>query len=142
MKEYPKAIADYTKAINMYCELKDHLETIDDNIKATELVDPCLIVVYLARGMAYIKQQRYLEAIADYTNAIELVPMFVAAYTARGFAYGQLKKHSEVVADCTKAIYLAPKLPTVYKLRAAAYKALGKTKEANADFAKAKELEK
>lgn len=142
LKKYPEAIMDFTKAIDMYCEFKKHPEAITDCINANELLDLQLALVYCIRGMVYLKQQRYHEAIADYTSAIELLPICVEAYAARGFAYHQIKKHSEVVADCTKAISLNPKLAAVYRLRGIAYKSLGKTKEAVADFAKAKKIEK
>ena len=143
LKKYPEAIADYTKSINLYCEHKAQLEAINDFIKAIELVDPWLVVFYIARGMVYIHQQNYLKAIADFTKAIEMnyKSMLSDAYTARGLAYYQLKNYLKVIADCTNSIELNPK-SQAYSLRATAHKALGKTKEAKADFAKAKELEK
>lgn len=143
LKKYPEANADYTKSINLYCEHKAQLEAIADFIKVIEIVDPWLVVFYIARGMVHIHQQNYLKAIADFTKAIEMnyKSKLSDAYTARGLAYYQLKNYFKVIADCNNSIKLDPK-SQAYSLRAAAYKALGKTKEANADFAKAKELEK
>ena len=143
MKKYPEANADYTKSINLYCEHKAQLEAIADFIKVIEIVDPWLVVFYIARGMVHIHQQNYLKAIADFTKAIEMnyKSKLSDAYTARGLAYYQLKNYFKVIADCNNSIKLDPK-SQAYSLRAVAHKALGKTKEANADFAKAKELEK
>ena len=143
LKKYPEANADYTKSINLYCEHKAQLEAIADFIKVIEIVDPWLVVFYIARGMVHIHQQNYLKAIADFTKAIEMnyKSKLSDAYTARGLAYYQLKNYFKVIADCNNSIKLDPK-SQAYSLRAAAHKALGKTKEAIADFAKAKRLEK
>ncbi len=97
---------------------------------------------YYFRGNAYSDLKKYEEALADYTEAIELDPKYVNAYDFRGNAYKAVGKNEEAIADYTKAIELAPKDAINYSARGRAYKAVGKNEEAEADSAMAKALGK
>lgn len=98
--DYDRAIADYTKAI----ELKpDYAEAYND------------------RGFAYYLRAKpdYDHAIADYTRAIELRPNYPKAYNNRGVAYmaggyGAAKS----VPDFDRAIELKPDFRYAYINRA------------------------
>jgi len=86
---------------------------------------------------------RIEEAVALYTEAIELDPNLVNAYVNRSAAYGALGRLDEALDDATKAIEWEPKddsLTQAYGNRANALTGLGRFEEAEADFAKACEL--
>ena len=87
--EYDKAIATFTKAIEL---------------------DPELALAYNNRGWAYIQLGQYEQAIADCTMAIELDPELALAYNNRGWAYFELGQYEQGIADCTRAIELDPNL--------------------------------
>lgn len=84
---------------------------------------------------------RFEEAVALYTEAIELDPDLVDAYVNRSQAYLELGRFDEALADANKAIQLEPELAGAYVNRAAAYSGLGRYDEALDDANKAIELE-
>jgi tetratricopeptide (TPR) repeat protein len=162
-EEYDKALADYTKAI----ELDSDYEVANNDriiayrykieqsmIKANELYSqghldeaieayteiirdaPGEEEAYWRRGIAYLQKEEYDKAIVDHTKAIELDPDYAIAYNDRGFAYLQKEEYDLAIADCTKAIELDPQWPHAYNNRARAYKEKGIEAEAIADFKK------
>ncbi|MFA7361264.1 MAG: tetratricopeptide repeat protein [Candidatus Kapaibacterium sp.] len=152
-KSYEKAIADYTKAIelkpddadaywsrgNAYYYLQKYDEAIADYTKAIEL-KPDDADAYNNRGIAYRKLEKYDEAIADFSKAIELKPDYALAYYNRGVAYYDLKKYEEVIADYTKAIELEPDFADAYINRGSAFSCLEEYDKSIADNSKAIEL--
>ncbi len=118
--EYRKAIADYTKTIEL---------------------GPKWIRAYNNRGVLYYKLGVIDLAIADYTKAIELDPAFVKAYSNRGTIYYELKKDNLALYDYNKAIELDPEFAMSYANRGLLYYALFKDDLALADFDKAIELD-
>ena len=118
-REYDKAVAVYTKAIEISSQFAD---------------------AYNSRGWIFYLKQEYDKAIADYTKAIEIDPKFASAYNNRGFAYGIKKEYEKAIADYTKAIEINPKYASTFSNRAKAYRAIGKNDLAEADEQRAKEL--
>ncbi len=57
---------------------------------------------------------KYEDAVAQFTNAIEIEPSNADYYYARGKAYESLEKYSEAKADFEKAIVFAPKNVNAY----------------------------
>jgi len=97
-REYDRAIADYTTAIQLK---PDYAEAYND------------------RGFAYYLKGDGTRAIADYTRAIELRPDYAKAYNSRGVAYmshgyGAAKS----VPDFDRAIALKPDFRYAYINRA------------------------
>ena len=70
LKNYEKAIADYTKAI----------ELRPDDASA-----------YNNRGISFVALKNNEKAIADYTKAIKLKPDFASAYNNRGNVFFDLQ---------------------------------------------------
>src|SRR5262249_25277754 len=66
------------------------------------------IDAWYGRGFAYGKLGRHDEAVADYTQAIELDPEFAPAWCSRGHAHAALKQWDKAIADQTQAIQLKP----------------------------------
>jgi tetratricopeptide (TPR) repeat protein len=93
--------------------------------------------VYSNRGVAYVDKGDLEKAVADYTEAIRLNPIFVAAYWGRGSAYGKKGDIAKAIADYTDAIRLNPKSAEVYCNRGVAYGKKGDVEKAIADFTEA-----
>jgi tetratricopeptide (TPR) repeat protein len=153
-KEHTKAIADYTKSIELdpksasvysargyvYYYEKEYELAFADFSKAIEL-DPKYALAYFYRGSAYNNKKEYDKAIADLTKSIELDSKNALAYNARGFAYSYKKEYNSAIADYTRSIELDPKHVLAYYNRAYAYEAKGEKILADKDRQKAKELE-
>jgi len=118
--QYDKAIADYTKAIEL---------------------NPRDAKAYNNRGNAYGNKGQYDQAIADYTKAIELNPRDATTYYNRGMSYGKDKgQHDQAIADYTKAIELNPRFAAAYNNRGIAYYNKGEYDKAWEDVYKAQSL--
>ncbi|GAH96835.1 unnamed protein product, partial [marine sediment metagenome] len=71
LAEYPKAFADFAKAIQL---------------------NPKYANAYYNRGIAYGELRQHTKAVSDYTRAIELDPKYTEAYYNRGVQYVHLRK--------------------------------------------------
>jgi tetratricopeptide (TPR) repeat protein len=119
-REYDRAIADYTRVIEI--ELRD-------------------AVAYNNRGLAYRAKGDSDRAIADYTRAIEIDPRDAVAYNNRGIAYRAKGDNDRAIADHSKAIEIDPELASAYNSRGIAYRARGDNDRAIADHTKAIEID-
>lgn len=94
------------------------------------------------RGLDLIVQQKFDQAIAAFTKAIELDPQYADAYNRRGVAYNWNKDNDAAIADFTRAIELTPKRVQLYLNRGSIYFVEQKRYElAVADFTRAIELD-
>lgn len=59
-------------------------------------------------GNTHMKNSSYIEAVAEYTKAINLNPDNAVYYCNRAAAYSRLEKHLEAINDCKEAIKLDP----------------------------------
>jgi tetratricopeptide (TPR) repeat protein len=148
--DYNKALADYTKAIEIdpkyattytargatYGALKQYSKEIADYTKAIEL-DPTYAPAYYNRGIAYDDIKQYDRAIADYTRALEINPQYTSAYNNRGNAYFDLKQYDKAIADYTRIIEIDPTYDSAYSNRGNTYKALKQYNRAIADYTRA-----
>ena len=98
-------------------------------------------IVYIDRGSAYDDQGEHDQAIADYTNALELDPRNAVGYFIRGIAYDAKGEHDLAIADYTKAIELEPSQPGAYAARGVDYARKGDYEKAIVDFSKEIELD-
>jgi tetratricopeptide (TPR) repeat protein/S1-C subfamily serine protease len=149
LKEYPKAIADYTKAIAInpelaeayynrgtaYSALKDYPKAIADYTQAIA-IKPDHADAYLNRGNTYLALKDYPKAIADFNKTIEINPKYAFAYNNRGNTYLALKDYPNAIAGYTKAIEINPKYAEAYYNRGLTYYAEDYPK-AIADYDKA-----
>lgn len=88
LKEYDKALVDYTQAIKLAPRYAD---------------------LYFDRGNVRFARKEYDKALADYDEAVRLDSREAAPFRARGFARYTLKEYSKAVADYEEAIRLNPK---------------------------------
>ena len=152
--QYPKAISEYTKAIELdpkhakaYChrgvvyrKLGKLDQAISEYNKALEL-DPNYAAAYNNRGNVYSDLGQYPKAICDFTRAILLNPKYATAYYNRGVAYGNLGQYNQAISDYTRAIELDAKYAMAYNNRGNAYGRLGQYLQAISDFTRAIEID-
>ncbi len=118
----------------------DRMETGIANLDAdiadavTIRPDPDDADAYSKRGMAYLAQGKFDEAIADLTGVIRIKPDYASAYFGRGAAYRSQRKYDEAIADFTEVIRIKPDLAGAYDNRGDTYLQQGKYDEAIADF--------
>jgi tetratricopeptide (TPR) repeat protein len=120
MREYDKAIADYTEAIRR---------------------DPQNAMVLYMRGSAREDRDDYDKAIADFSEAIRLDPKNEDAYYRRGWDCLIKKDYDKAISDLSEAIRLDPKRHSAYFGRGRAWKAKGEYDKAIADFSEAIRLD-
>ncbi len=104
---------------------------------------PSSAAAYLARGDQYFGLKDYDRAIADYSQAIFLMPDFAEAYNNRGLAYALKGKDNMVkaIADYSQAIQLRPDYAYAVNNRGVAYMASGHPEDALQDFDRAIQLQ-
>jgi serine/threonine-protein kinase len=108
-------------------------------------LQPKNAVAYYNRGWALESShpennERLLEAEADYSRAIELIPDFLKAYENRGRIRTRLKNFPGAKADYGKVLELQPSRSSAYLNRGVLWYDQGKWKEAEEDFSKAIKL--
>lgn len=64
---------------------------------------------YYKAGVEFVDNLKYEDAIAQFTNALELDPSNAEYYIVRGQTYESIKKYPEAKADFEKAIVFEPK---------------------------------
>jgi serine/threonine protein kinase/tetratricopeptide (TPR) repeat protein len=94
----------------------------------------------LARGTEYLKNRRYDEAVAAFTEVVRLTPRDARVYSRLGVAQFAQGRFQDAVDDFTAAIRLEPDARDLVN-RGRAYRALEKLAEAEADFAEAIRLD-
>lgn len=117
LREYKKAIKDYTNAINIKQDFND---------------------VYFNRGISYFRIDEYKKSLSDFTYFIKNVPDNPYAYFYRGNSYSNLYNYDSAVADYTKAIELKPDYIDAYYNRGNKYYGMEMYKEAIQDWEKVK----
>jgi len=133
-KDYPRALADYDKAIELAPGVSqvyvnrgmlhqlagDPALARADYSKALAL-DPENALAYCRRGDVDRMDQQDDRSIADYTAAIALDPQRAEAFCGRGMAYAQTARYDLALADFSEAIKLNPRDYTAYHERGLAY---------------------
>ncbi len=146
-KNNEKAIADYTKAINLnpkfanaynnrgftYSESGNKQKAIDDFNKAIE-IDPNYSTAYNNRGFTYFNLGNKKKAVDDFNEAIRIDYKYASAYTNRGLAYSHLGNKGKAIDDLNKAIEVDPSLANAYNSRGNIQYDQGKIREALKDY--------
>jgi tetratricopeptide (TPR) repeat protein len=95
---------------------------------------------YYNRGNIYGKKGNLIQAISDYTKAIEINPNYTEAYYNRGNTYEKQGNLTQAISDYTKAIETNPKYAAAYCNRGNVYQTQGNLTLAIADYNKALEI--
>lgn len=102
--------------------------------------NPQDIEAYLQRGLAYIRLNQNVAAIADYTHVIKLDPDHALAYNNRAVAKINLKDNWGAYLDYNQVIRIRPNQAITHNNRAIVRQQLGDCKGAIADLRIAAEL--
>jgi tetratricopeptide (TPR) repeat protein len=100
-------------------------------------------VKYVLQGMVFMKEDKYDQAISEFTKAIELDPdndKYAEVYVSRGICYVEVQEYDKAIDDFTKCIELDPNNANAYGGRGHCYTLKGEIDKAVADFAKATQL--
>ena len=123
-KDYQKAVKHFTNAIDNAIQLDEGLAS-----------------AYEGRGSAYLSigeldssNDKFENAIEDFTEAIKYKSNYAAAYNNRGRAYFTKGKLENAIADFSKAIELMPGFVEAYHYRGLAYFLKGNFDDAIADL--------
>lgn len=89
--------------------------------------------VLVQRGAAWREQQKYAEAIADFTEALKIKPGDADTHERRAYVELQMKDYDKALADYTASLKADPKEARVYLLRSYVYEVKGDLKAGIAD---------
>lgn len=87
---------------------------------AAKLAAPNLVGsdrIFYNRGLAYMREKKYEDAIADFSRTLELNPKVAQAYYSRARAYHALDKNTEALSDLDQALSLNPADASAYYVR-------------------------
>ncbi len=123
--EAKQAIAgnDWNKAIEMYRKAADL-----DRKFATNLS-----IAYQQRGFAAMNEQRFQDAILDFSEAIKINPRDARVYEQRAAVEMKITDYDKALADYSEAIKLNPNEVRDYLYRAYIYEIKGDIKNSMAD---------
>jgi tetratricopeptide (TPR) repeat protein len=122
---------NYDKAIRLFTEA----------IASEELSLEDLSKTFYNRGFAWMKMGDDDNAIADFTEAIEIAPRFDEAFFNRGRAWHDKGDYGKAIVDYTKAIEIVPNDAFAYFNRGNSWVKTGASDKAIADYTKAIEIE-
>ncbi len=126
-RDYQGALADYNAAISLQERSTNELQS--DRAFA-----------YACRGVVQYRLGDIIEAMSDYTQAIDLDPDLAIAYYRRAFIHYSVKNYARAIADYDRAIALDPTDARSYSSRGFVYRHLEREAEAIADFQQAATL--
>ena len=96
---------------------------------------------YIRRGDRLIEKGDYENAIAEYSQAIQLEPDYASAYNNRGVAYSYLNEYKKAITDFQKVMELNPDDAFAFNNRGLVYQDLKEYEKAIVNYKKAIELQ-
>lgn len=94
----------------------------------------------MERGLGLHREQKYDQAVREFTRVIRTYPKLPEAYLFRGIALANAGRHTEAISDFTRALDLSPENAVAYLYRGESNLALGFKDKAAIDFRRALEL--
>ncbi|HET9773493.1 MAG TPA: tetratricopeptide repeat protein [Nitrososphaeraceae archaeon] len=135
---YSGAIESYDKAISLLGNLDEQIKSLD---KTQISLLPYWINVWLDKGEALYKLERFDESLAVYDKLISLDPKWANPWNSKGWALHKLDKNNEAVAAFDEAIKLDPTWSKPWNSKGWVLYKLAKFEEALSAFDKAISLE-
>jgi tetratricopeptide (TPR) repeat protein len=123
-KDWDKAIAAFKRAAQL-----------------EERYGPNLASALQQRASVYVSQQKFQEAIADYSEALKVKSNDPDIFERRAYAEMQLKDYDKALHDYNEAIKLSPEEPKYYQVRALIHQTKNNFKAAMADVEKTLKLD-
>ena len=135
LREYAKAVSDYSKAISMRPDkarlayfkrgeinflLAQYQQAMAD-FQATIAIDPNYTDAHMSLGNTFFKLKSYEQAIACFSQTLESDPNRDLAAFRRGRSHYILKEFPEAIRDFSHAIDLQPSNVDAYYYRGLAY---------------------
>lgn len=132
--EAKQAVAqqDWNKAIESYRKAAD----IDQKYAAN------LSIAYQQRGFAAMNEERFQDAILDFSEAIKVTPRDARVYEQRAAVEMKIKDYDKALADYSEAIKINPNEVRDYLYRAYVYELKGDIKNSMADNDKVLKLDR
>ncbi|MBO09097.1 MAG: hypothetical protein CL478_12705 [Acidobacteria bacterium] len=96
---------------------------------------------YLDNGTALMRNGNFVQAIEEFTNAIELFPNYGYGYQIRGHTYFQMGQYQQALGDYAIAIQLDPSDKSIYRDRGLTHFRLEQYHLAIQDFDQAIQLD-
>lgn len=145
---FADARADYEAAVAALRagKQKEAIAFLTRAIVSKEVSGDALAALYALRAEVHVQSGQPLDAVVDFTKAIELLPndsgaeRFALLYYNRAEANSRSAKLDAAIADYTKTIELVPDHAAAFGDRAVAYAQLKKFKEALDDLSRAQFL--
>jgi tetratricopeptide (TPR) repeat protein len=119
LHEYPEALSDFTRAVEL---------------------DPNLDTAYNLRGTAIRAMGDPKKALDDFNRAVELRGN-MANFFQRGATYQMLGDHEFAISDFSRVISFEPASAEAYYSRSTSFRALGDLDSAARDHAKGRKLD-
>ena len=123
---------DWDKAVNAFRKAADLDRKHAKNLSA----------VLQQRAVAYMSQQQFPEAIADFSEALKITPKDPSIYERRAYVEMKLNDLDKALADYSEAIKLNPDEVRYYLLRSYIFESKGDLKNSMADTEKVLKLDK
>jgi len=103
--------------------------------KFTEVLNeqPDNMIALFSRGIAYLKNKNYQEAIVDCDAYLKANPGNEKVICSRGNAYMALESYEKALADFNRALDLNPHYPTAYFSRSELLHRAGESEQAEED---------
>ncbi|WP_455207922.1 tetratricopeptide repeat protein [Kaarinaea lacus] len=122
------------RIVNIVYPSDETIASFSKVINAGRLQGTALADVYRERGIHYADLGHYSEAVADFTNAINLNSGYVTAYINRANANAKLEQYKAAYQDFATAQKLSPNNPAIYAIRGSLNFLLGRFADAVADY--------
>ena len=122
------------KVINEVYPLDQTIASFSKVINAGRVQGTALAEIYRERGIHYADLGHYDEAVADFSNAVELNPNYVTAYINRANAFAKLEQYKAAYQDFATAQKLSPTNKSIYAIRGSLNFLMGRFQDAAADY--------
>ncbi len=153
-KLYMQGIKAYTKLIDnnffysdyflnrgyCYYKLKDYVNAEKDYLKALELPNAAIDLLYDNLSLLFYDQNDFIKSIVYSTKRIELNPQNHVPYIDRGLCYRKLKKYQEAEKDFNKSIEIKPDFFRAFGYRAFLFLELRQYQKSFDDASKSVEI--
>lgn len=96
--------------------------------------------IYINRGFSFLRIDEYDNAIADFSQAVDIDPDNASGYHSRARAYYRLDNFEEAVSDLKKAVELNQSNPVIYYDLGMAYLRIEETSNACVNFQRSCQL--
>ena len=101
-----------------------------------------LAAVLQQRGTAHMTEQKFPEAVADFSEALKFKPKDASIYERRAYVHMKLNELDKALADYSEAIKLSPDQVRYYQIRSYIYEVKGDLKNSMTDTEKVLKMDK